>query len=125
VSNCSSRLAAMSLAQSDGHIRQFFSSTAPRDDVHDVVEVEVEAELRQASAFELAEEARALLAQDEDVVSDVAETAIETAIAIVDDLEAVTRKQARERLRRKVVQMRGRMNHAPLPPAQARVEALN
>src|SRR5438128_1279208 len=46
---------------------QPLASATTRDDVHDVVEVEIEAKLRQAAALDLFEQPGPLLAQDQDV----------------------------------------------------------
>ena len=101
----------------------FRISATSSDYKNDVVEVEVEAELRQAGALELLEQTGSLVTKHENVIGHVSEAAIEATITIVNDFESVSFQKTRERRGREVMKVRRRMNHAPPWATQTRVQA--
>src|SRR5580765_3485911 len=101
------------------------TSPSPRDNIHDVVEIQIEAELRQAHSLELFEKRRLLLAQNKNIVGDISDAPIITTVAVVNNFKAVAFEQAPQRRRREVMQMRRRMNHAPLLFTESSIQAVD
>src|SRR5262245_51561861 len=97
-------------------------SALPRNDVHDVEQVQIHlkrAEWRAAHAFAEAGEPPA---QREDIVRHIADAAKRAAVLGVDEVEPVALEQPPHRVDREIVQVRRRMDQAPAGPPETRVQ---